>query len=265
MYLCVDFESCDGNGTWIAGAAGVFQEGSHGTPSRLVEAAEFYMHRPLSQYDDKRRQFWLEMNASAHAYIEHRAGGDHTDDVVQAKERAFCVFLRSAHDRYPSLKVVSDNPQFDLSVCNTMLRKHGFADVNVRSNGAWLHPICTFSYALAAQQLTPHDWWRPAAKSHCALFQRAQSYPSHTPLHDICMIMSNYFYARLVVETRAAAHRQQQQHEFYVSQQQQHPHHVRRPRQYSTSTPPVSKRFAIVPTRYQQLQQQQQHQRSHEE
>lgn len=187
--LAVDFESCDARGTWIAFAAAVFQYPG----GQMIDSIVRAVRRPVESYDEPRRAFWFANHLEAHKWIERIA---QPITRTHALEGELCEFVRRAHRNYPHLTVLSDNPAFDLRLLDNMLCDRGMPVCSARDNGAWTHPMCSFSFSVALQKwAVAHNW--SEMQRHLLTKTRAtqplNTDPLHTPLRDVIAMVNRYF------------------------------------------------------------------------
>lgn len=191
IVFTVDFEACDGYGLWIAYAAGVFSYPS----GRCIESLVRYIKRPLSAYDDARKEFWLVNHKTAHDWI-----CTHGEDISHEEkyERELVQFIREAHRRYPHMRVISDNPSYDLRILDNLCQKYKAPPCTQRHDGKWHHPICTYTYALVVQlwlgtRNTDLLYNMSAAKHQRTTRQSDSCEPPHTPWTDVQQLVYKYF------------------------------------------------------------------------
>ena len=169
LYFACDFETCNSK-DWF-GFYGVLYEWTPHTV-RILRELEVYVNRPLEKFDQKRKKFWLVKNRQSYDYMMNSV----THTSVEKAEYDICKFVRSIMYN-SSVRVVSDNPQFDLGyILDTMLERHGKRLSTIRHCGKWRHSICSFSYTYGVAV--------PAL----------QGTSNHTPKSDVGKFMHRFFY-----------------------------------------------------------------------
>lgn len=154
LCLFLDWEAVNGRGTWSAFAFTIMDP-----RCAVYEKLEGYCIRPHSDYDESRLSFWGRHHEAA-AYISRRAVG-RKEPVEQ--ERDLCMGLAAWSRKYPTLRIVSDNPSFDVALTNRILQSHGFPTMN----DMWGQiPLCLTT-------------------ASNALLVRVHTRPRHTPMSDI--------------------------------------------------------------------------------
>jgi hypothetical protein len=181
--LTVDFEACNGQGTWMSYCCAVAHY-----PERIILCeVRATVKRPAQSYDDVRRDFWFNKHRAAYdalqAYVSE----------VKSAELQLVQFVQRAHQDHPFLQVVSDNPAFDLHLLNDMLMRHGYPTSNFRMNGKWCAPICTRSFIKCYRLLQGGAELPPAPVSQSAFSVDAVVGIPHTPWFDVRKILSDYF------------------------------------------------------------------------
>jgi hypothetical protein len=176
--LCVDFEACNTNGTWLAFAAVIMEYPSR----RIMSSIEHSIQRMEYEYDHKTKRFW-QKHKQAFRYITQRARPAQERFQV---EQYLVSFLRDAHWRYPDIQVISDHPTFDLRLLDNILERFGVSLCSFRQDGSWHHPICTISYKKAVDVILHQQ---PVTKR---FVNPIVSIP-HTPLYDSVQICLDYF------------------------------------------------------------------------
>jgi hypothetical protein len=173
VFLSIDFEACDGYGKWIAFAVGVFEYYTGTVLHKMIR----YIRRPPEEYDTQRQVFWSN-NRQAHQWILQHA----VDTPANKVEDELCRFVRNMWVLYPRLRVVSDNPSFDIRILDNMLAEREMPLCNMSSRGEWSHVICSYSVQRSLQ---------------CAIYPRVKdtftSHMAHTPWFDVCQKMNQFF------------------------------------------------------------------------
>lgn len=178
-YLSLDFEAVDLYGEkWIAVAVVVFNY-----PDRKKKMQfSTYLRRSDFDFNVQQRRFWKKHKA-AFDYIMSRGSYDYISE-----ELSLAVFIRTAHNVFPKLKIICDNPAYDIGILNNILKRQmDHLPVTYRSNGTSYVRIRDISMYVSKFEPTNEDIKAYLPTDHPLL--------PHTPLYDVlraCLSFFNY-------------------------------------------------------------------------
>lgn len=194
-HFCIDYESCHARmeRSWLAFCAVVVHY-----PSGVVcERLDGYVTRPLSEYDLPRQTFWSQRFPRAHRYIEDQAR--QLNRPAEEQELALVGFARAMHDKYPHLRLLSDNPTFDLGLLNTWLERYGRPSMMHGQRGNYVHPYCLHTGRLLMRALRCSVTAVPVRPVEQVANNRDLA---HTPWYDVCKLVTEAFRQFDVITTQ---------------------------------------------------------------
>jgi hypothetical protein len=133
-FLVMDFE-CLHPGVWQSVGIVLFQQ--QGRHFVLIDQFQTACARPPSP---RTRQFWTQHPV---AYAVNRAQGLHKSAAIE--EVQICQFITRIKQQYPSFFLVSDAPEHDVALMNTILTTHGYDTMSHRSDTVYFQTLCTWS------------------------------------------------------------------------------------------------------------------------
>ena len=116
--------------------------------------------------------------------FQHNLGEGKGRDRVSEEQR-ICQYVTSLRARYPRFYLLSDNPEFDIALLNSILRRASLPPISSRSDGLYLQTICTWSSRLVLRMLgvpVPRENRVAPAATRLA----------HTPEFDCRRILNDY-------------------------------------------------------------------------
>ena len=133
-YLVIDFE-CLHPGVWQSVGIVLFQQ--QGRQFSLVDQFQTACARVASPHTN---QFWATHPV---AYAVNCAQG--LNKVAAVEEVQICQFIARVKQQYPAFFLVSDAPEHDIALINTILTTHGYDTMSHRSATVYFQTICTWS------------------------------------------------------------------------------------------------------------------------
>ena len=133
-FLVFDFE-CFEPGTWQSVGIVLFEY--DGRTASVVEQLHTACSRSMSP---RPSQFWTKHPV---AYAVNCAQG--LNKVAAVEEVQICQFIARVKQQYPAFFLVSDAPEHDIALINTILTTHGYDTMSHRSATVYFQTICTWS------------------------------------------------------------------------------------------------------------------------
>lgn len=191
VYATIDFESVDTSGKWWCYGIMVAEYPS----GNIVCSHHGKCPRTIDEFDDPTRQFWDQHPSSFDIISKYPS-----TDTVTVAEQQLCRKVYSILLKYPHVRLVSDNPGFDIRILDNIMVKYGYKPTSHRANGGYLQCTCTWSYQLPIMrmykiQACELDEYMHAIGLGYALERSVTTYfgPKHTPRADCARILSQHF------------------------------------------------------------------------
>jgi hypothetical protein len=104
---------------------------------------------------------------------------------VYVEELNICTFINSLKTKYPNFYLLSDTPEFDVSMINDILIRHDHPVMSYRNERTYFQSICTWSSKRMLQKLGINiDYSMVHVSSELQL--------PHTPESDCFRILNDY-------------------------------------------------------------------------
>jgi hypothetical protein len=173
VYLTVDFECFQPNQWQSVGM--ILYDSSSGTIVHQLHAA---CARGLPTQDTL--EFWRRHPA---AFLFNQQAG--RDTCLVTEEQRICDFVRMVKTDYPNFYLVTDNPEYDVGLLNSLLIRHDQSVMSRRGPTTYFQSICTWSSKKTLAMLGV-----PIVKRTVP----GLSGPgvAHTPLYDCTQVLQSY-------------------------------------------------------------------------
>ena len=174
-FLVIDFE-CFRPGEWQSVGAVLVRRG------RVVEVFHAACHRADPAAETSVGAFWA---SHAEAWRYNRAAG--LNRGPHSEEIRICEFIQNTKARYPNFHLVSDCPEYDIGIMNTILTRHWYAVMSHRNDRTYFQTVCTWSSRRVLQQLGI-----PIQANLSIECPRAYPALKHTPVFDCIRTINEY-------------------------------------------------------------------------
>lgn len=179
VFMSVDFECVDGDGTWIAFSAIVAEYPT----GKQLDCITLACERQESEYAESTMAFWKK-HPSQLKILKTLGDGHQAAD----QEVKICDFVAGVLEKHPSVFVLSDNPQLDIRLLDNMLVQNGKTCISDRKD-KYFQCLCTWSYRQGVQAVLKKK--PPPIRTD----RDVDAYfgPRHTPQADCAQILSEHF------------------------------------------------------------------------
>lgn len=163
------------------------------TVGEILEVHEIYVERARVDFE---RSVWefFQSHKSAYDYLSHQSIG-HT---LSESEIALTGVVDTILKLYPSCRIISDHPAFDIAVLDSIMVTNGYTPTSYRTSPArlgsttehvYVKPLCVSTLKLFATQIItlPIHLKRLSAALYSYRFAHL-----HTPLYDCSCIVSEF-------------------------------------------------------------------------
>ena len=195
VYLTIDFESTDKKGTWFSYAV-ILAEYPSG---KILSMRQSGCNRPKTDYDEKTLKFWNK-NLKAH----NQMTATYKTNKVEHEELCLCKYISQILAEYPTVYLISDNPQYDIKLVDNILAKYDFDPISMRNDKLYFQCICTWSYRLGVKAILNQKRIDiNALESNLPdVYRELNAYfgPRHTPQADCARILRDHFRLMDVIE-----------------------------------------------------------------
>lgn len=176
VYLTFDFEAVNRNGLWWACGIVLAEY-----PTRKVlDHRLFIVDRRVRDFDKHTMSFWSK-NVAAFMFLRN-----HSTAVSEQKAEIELIdYLNSVWKKYVRVKIISDNPQFDVRLMDNILIKNGQPVLALRVPNKYLYVTCTRSFR---QGCTKNNIIIQGKTLHII-----NHVLQHVPVNDSCHILSRHF------------------------------------------------------------------------
>ena len=171
-FVSIDFE-CFNPNIWQSMGVVIYDK------SGIKETFSSHCERE-PPYTKETRSFWKKHHD---AYVYNHTLGKGRD--VRDEEKRICLFIQQIKRKYTRCYMLSDNPEFDISLLNDILTRNGYTIISHRSSKVYLQTICTWTSRLILKMLGVRQ-----LKMDIIKYDGHDIH--HTPIHDCKRILNDY-------------------------------------------------------------------------
>lgn len=183
IYVAIDFEAVNKKGLWWACGIVVCE-----TPSQKVLFSHMHVcKREKEDFDDTTMKFWK--NHPGAFNLLKNFPRTRPPAVCEAQ---ICTQLTTLFATYPKVFFLSDNPQFDIAILDSMLQRHDLPTIAHRCENMYMHTICTRSFFIGAKMARRGHVSRMYYPQGSELQRLLVSGFDHTPIKDAARIISQH-------------------------------------------------------------------------
>ena len=180
-YVIVDFECTEPN-QWQS--VGIVLYERRGTCGRIVRKLHVACDRGDTVSSSTSRVFWSRNKAAFDYNVRMGKGRS-----IEAAETDICAFVVDLKRAFPHFYLLSDNPEYDVALLNSILTRHDLSVMSHRSETIYHQAICTWSSRRTLGLLgLKHQTTDMVGL--CRYHERGML--AHTPLFDCMKILNDY-------------------------------------------------------------------------
>ena len=180
-YLIVDFECTEPN-QWQS--VGIVLYERRGTRGRIVRTLHVACDRGDLLPSSASQAFWTRNRAAFDYNVKMGKGRS-----IETAETEICAFVSEIKGSFPHFFLLSDNPEYDVALLNSILTRHDLPVMSHRSETIYHQAICTWTSRRTLGLLgIKHQTTDLVGLGR----YQAQGILAHTPLFDCMKILNDY-------------------------------------------------------------------------
>lgn len=179
IYLVIDFECFQPN-IWQSIGIVLYDRPNDRSRGKVIRYLHLSCDREHTPMTPSTKRFWQKHEEAFMYNYNHGKG-----KCPLEQEKRICEFISEVKRTYPNFYLISDAPEYDVGIMNSILLRHGYDTMSHRNKTTYFQSICTWSTKKTLDLLAIPIIERRIVKHNDGLM--------HTPISDCLHILNQYF------------------------------------------------------------------------